>query len=309
MAPVVAVATHPGRQAGGDDRAVDARRELLRAGEQRVAVDDQRQRLDDAGVGVVLHRDREPRDGLAGHQAVGVEHQHVIVGAAPAGDEIGDVAGLAMVVLRPVAVVDPGARFELVAPCEKGPLLGDPGVGVGRVGEDEVVEMIAEPGRFDLLAHGFECRESARRRLVVDRHHHRGAGPQIVRKRRQWPGLAQQDQEAEEPAREGEGDPREVEGEEQEQDALKDRRAADRHDLVHLAGAVGGQRRRPTEHEKPGEPGRAIGIGCGEAPPVLGRPARERLDRHFQAALGRHRGRGARGREPCDLDRSQGVHR
>ena len=95
MAPVIAVMSHPGAQARGDDRAGDPGGELLQAREHRVAVDDQRQALDDAGVGVRLHRRRQTDDRFARHQAVGVEHDHVRVMAAPMGDEIGDVAGLA----------------------------------------------------------------------------------------------------------------------------------------------------------------------------------------------------------------------
>ena len=57
VAPVVAVAARPDREPGRDHRAVDPAGELLRPREQRVAVDDQRQRLDDAGVGILLHRD------------------------------------------------------------------------------------------------------------------------------------------------------------------------------------------------------------------------------------------------------------
>ena len=104
VAPVIAVTAHPGREAGRDDRPVDPRRELLHPGEQGVAVDDQRQGLDDAGVGVGLHGGGEPHDGVAAHQAVGVEHDHMLVGAAPAGHEVGDVAGLAVMVLGPVPV-------------------------------------------------------------------------------------------------------------------------------------------------------------------------------------------------------------
>ena len=43
VAPVVAVPAGPGRETGGDHRAVDMGRELLGAREQGVAVDDQRQ--------------------------------------------------------------------------------------------------------------------------------------------------------------------------------------------------------------------------------------------------------------------------
>ncbi len=61
MAPVIAVAAHPGGQARGQDRARQrARRTAAARANKRVAVDDQRQALDDAGVRVVLHRVREP---------------------------------------------------------------------------------------------------------------------------------------------------------------------------------------------------------------------------------------------------------
>ena len=56
VAPVIAVAPAPGGEAGRDDRAGDARRELLHPGEQRVAVDDQRQALNDSRIGIGLHR-------------------------------------------------------------------------------------------------------------------------------------------------------------------------------------------------------------------------------------------------------------
>ena len=53
--PVIAVLAAPGRKAGGDDRPVEARGELLDAREQGVAVQDERQGLDDAGVRIGLH--------------------------------------------------------------------------------------------------------------------------------------------------------------------------------------------------------------------------------------------------------------
>ena len=54
-------------------------------------------------------RRRQLDDGVAVHQAVGVEHQHVVVGAAPALAEVGDVAGLAAPCFPPAAVVDADA--------------------------------------------------------------------------------------------------------------------------------------------------------------------------------------------------------
>ena len=312
VAPIVAVPARPHREAGRDHRAIDLGGELLRARKQRVAVDDQRQRLDDAGVGVLLHGEGKARDAFAGHQAVGVEHQHVIVGAAPARDEIGDVAGLAVMVLRPVAVMDAGVGAEVLAPGQEGALLGDPGVRIGRIRQHEIVEMLAEPGRLDLLAHRRERREGAGGRFVVDRHHDRGARAQRRGQRRQAPRSPQERDEAEEPAREGKRDPGEVHGEQEEQEPLQHGGAADRHDLVHLVGAVGRERRRPGEDEQSCEPGRAIRVGRRKRALLGARPARQRLHRHGERALGRHGGprrKDRRRRRRCDLDRPQGVHR
>src|ERR1700722_11060778 len=90
MAPVVALMSHPAAQARGDDRAGDPGRELLQAREHRVAVDDERQTLDDSGVWVRLHRRRQAYDRFPGHQTIGVKYDHVRVMAAPMGDEICD---------------------------------------------------------------------------------------------------------------------------------------------------------------------------------------------------------------------------
>jgi hypothetical protein len=72
VAPIIAVASHPGRQARRDHGTVDTRCELLEAREEGVAVDDERQRLDDAGVGVRFHCRDEAHDALARHEAVRV---------------------------------------------------------------------------------------------------------------------------------------------------------------------------------------------------------------------------------------------
>ena len=123
------------------------RGELLQPREQRVAVDDERQRLDDAAVGIGLHRGGQAHDARAGHQAVGVEHEHVLVGAAPAGDEILDIAGLAADVALAVAVEDAAPEAQALAQGVEGALLGDPGVGLGRIRQDEEVEVPRRPVR------------------------------------------------------------------------------------------------------------------------------------------------------------------
>jgi hypothetical protein len=287
MAPVVAVAAHPGREARRNHRPRHPRRELLHACEQGVAVDDERQGLDDAGVGVGLHGGGEAHDGVAGHQAVGVEHEHVLVGAAPAGHEVGDVAGLAVVVLGPVAIKNPRLGAEPFAQGQKRALLGDPGLRVGRIRQDEIVEMRAEARCFDRLADRLQRREGPRRRLVVDRHQHGGARVQSLRQRRKPVPTHEQGQKAEQAAGEGERDPREIEGEERQQHPLEHRRAADRHHLIHLACAVSREQRRTAEDEHPRQPRRAGALGRGERTFLRLRPVQQRLHRHLEPVLGR----------------------
>ena len=110
VAPVVAVPPHPRAQTSADHRACHPGRELLEPSEHGVAVDDERLALDDAGVGIRLHRRREFDDRLAGHQTVGVEDDHMRVVATPVNDEIGDVARFAGQILAPPAVIETGVR-------------------------------------------------------------------------------------------------------------------------------------------------------------------------------------------------------
>ncbi len=185
VAPVIAVAAHPAGEAHRNDRAIDAGGELLNPREQRVAVDDQRQGLDDPAVGVGLHRGGELHDRRAGHQAVGVEHDHMRIGAAPARNEILDIAGLAARVLLAAPDRRGGRAASKAAPNgDEGALLRDPDVRIGRVGEEEPVEMLAKPGRLHVLVDGLQRREDAARRLIVDRHDDGGLLRQDVRQRR-----------------------------------------------------------------------------------------------------------------------------
>src|SRR5947209_14052342 len=149
VAPVIAVASHPAGETSAYDRSIDARRELLDARKQRVAIDDERQRLDDAGIRIGLHCGGEKHDRAAGHQAVGIEHDHVLVRSAPAGDEVSDVAGLAARVLRPVTIEDARAVRQTRPQGEEGALLRYPYIRIGRVREEEPVEMRAETGALD----------------------------------------------------------------------------------------------------------------------------------------------------------------
>ena len=93
-------------QPAGEDRRVQRGRELHRAREERAGAHHARQRLEEAEARVGLHPPDHLDDGAALHQAVGVEDQRVVVGPARAGDELGDVAGLAARVVGAPAVED-----------------------------------------------------------------------------------------------------------------------------------------------------------------------------------------------------------
>ena len=111
-------------------------------------------------------------------------------------------------------------------------------------------------------------------------------------------GACSRARKPEERAGEGDRDPGEVDREQRDQHPLEDRRAADRHDLIHLVGAVGGQQQAAAEHEEPGEPRAAASRMLQDGLALLRRrPAPQRLGRHVEVLFGRHeRLRAARGR-------------
>ena len=105
VAPVAAFRTRPPGQAGPGHATVQAGCELQGAGEYGLAVDDHRHGLDQANVRVALHRISHPDHSVAGHQAVGVKHDHAFVACAMTAHPVGDVAGLAARVIPAQAVV------------------------------------------------------------------------------------------------------------------------------------------------------------------------------------------------------------
>ena len=232
---------------------------------------------------------------MAGHQAVGVEHHHMGVGAAPAADEIADIAGLSARVLRAVPIVDPRRPAKPVAQRQIGALLGDPDVRIGRVREEKPVEIFTEARRLDILDHRLECAEDAARRLVVDRHDDGGAVLQPRRQFRRLGRAEEQPAEADDAAREGDGDPREIGQKQNEQRPFQRRDRADVDDAVHLGRAIGGEREAAAEDDQPRRPGRIGERRHAPAPPALAVEARERLHRHGEVLFGRHR-RGRVGR-------------
>ena len=263
MAPVVAVASHPRVRARADDGAGDPGGELLQAREQRVAVDDERQALDDARVGIGLHRRSQAHDRFARHQAVGVEDDHMRVMAAPMGDEVGDVAGLAAQVLPPPSVIK--ARMRQARPHgHERALLRDPDIGVGRVGEQEEVERLNLPGAFDVLENRLHRAEHARGRLVVDRHHDRRPLAEPRRRRASAP-VSEKPDKAGDAGGQRKRHPGERDDEEDDHRPFERRDRADRNNLEHLLGAIRRQGEGAAENEETGQnrrPGEARRNQC-----------------------------------------------
>jgi len=174
MAPVVRFAQLPEVQAGGEQRAVHASGELLHARIQGVHARGFRPGLDDAGVRVGLHQAHQAAQALATHNAVGVEHDHVLVLTTPATAEVVEVAALALHTATAAAVEDTAKALGFAAHVQPGLLLGHGDVGVVGVAEHEEVETVEVAAGRHRLEGRPQAREHTRHVFVADRHHQRG---------------------------------------------------------------------------------------------------------------------------------------
>ena len=192
---------------------------------------------------------------MAGHQAVGVEHHHVLVGAAPARDEIGNVAGLATRILGPVSIENARAVGQTRAQSEEGALLGNPYIGIGRVRQEEPIEMRPEARALDVLEHRLHGGEDSTGRLIVDRHDDRGARGERVGQSGCAAAVEEEPEEADESGGECDADPRKIGDKEDKQRPFERGDAADFDDLVHFMRAVDRQCQAAAEYEKSRNPG------------------------------------------------------
>ena len=118
--------------------------------------------------------------------------------------------------------------------------------------------MLAEPGRLDRFVDRLEGCVGAVRLLVVDRHDDRGSVLQSG-----WQGAAMAGAPSSRARNPSSALVNAIAIQEKltvnnaDQHPLEDGRAAHRHDLVHLVGAVGGQQQPAAEHEEPREPASA----------------------------------------------------
>ena len=115
VAPVVAVAEIPPGQARCQHRPVTGTGELMGTREQRIAIHQPWNGLDDAGVRIGLHEAREAHHRVTAHHAVGIEHQHLLIVPAPAATEFGEIASLARGVLVAAAIEEPAIGAEPAA--------------------------------------------------------------------------------------------------------------------------------------------------------------------------------------------------
>ena len=102
-------------------------------------------------------------------EAVGVEHQHGVGRGAVAHDPLGDVAGLLVRVLRPMAICRADVARAGAERLGEGDPLGRDGILAARVGQDVEGEGMRRRRALQRLQHRFGTGEDAGRVLAVDR--------------------------------------------------------------------------------------------------------------------------------------------
>src|SRR5262249_17096774 len=135
----------PPGDAACDRWTVNASGELLNTSEQRIAIHHDGWRLDEAYVGKFLHGGDEADDRVPRHQAIGIEHDHVLVATAKALHPLGNVASLATNVLRTMAI-EHACRVGPIDQRQKRGLLANPDVRIRAVAQDKELEMRELPG-------------------------------------------------------------------------------------------------------------------------------------------------------------------
>ena len=131
--------------------------------------------MQDADLRVALHELDHLYDGVAAHQAVGIQYHHVLVVAAPAPEKVRDIAALVVEVEPAPAIKQTRLGAQLLAQSLPGCLLLQPDVGITAVGEDVKIKVLQLTAGLQALVYRLEAQQAARNRFMVDRHHHRRA--------------------------------------------------------------------------------------------------------------------------------------
>ncbi len=177
VAPVVRFAELPELHAGAEQTSGDAAGELLRAG--IAACRHRRPPAPTAPMpafGCASIKRTSPSSASPAHHAVGVQHHHVAVFAAPAAAEIGDVAGLALAAAQAPAVMHAqAAGREAVSKCQPGLALGGAQRRLAAVGQHVDLGQPRAAFGDQRLGRGSQPGEDRRHVLVADRHHDGGA--------------------------------------------------------------------------------------------------------------------------------------
>ncbi len=284
MAPEGRFGAGPPVQAGAGDRAIEARRELLPARERRARIDQRRNGLDKAEAGLAIHQRGEPRHGAAAHQAVGVQHDHIIVAAAEARHPILDIARLAGMVDRPAAIIDRhragGAQAQEGGTLARLILLR-------RIAQHEEVEQVARADAVDRADHLAQPAEDRVDILVIDGQQHRRAAARQAQRPQPGRGArpaADQHQKARHGADEAERDPGEQREGQGEDGGVEQVDAIAHEGLPKLAKGQQAAEQRGQQDQGPPVPHAVRLRGDG---PLDHRRLAHRLHRHVDGRFGR----------------------
>ncbi len=173
MPPVMRLAQLPEIEPRGEQRPIDPRGELLHARVERVHAGSLGPCLDDAGAGIGFHQPHQAGQAVTAHHAVGIQHHHVAIAAAPAPAEVVDVAALALHPAPAAAIEDMAETIHIAAQLQPGLLLGHAGVGIVAVAEHEDIEVLDLARGQQRLVGRPQPGEHPRYVLVGDGHHQR----------------------------------------------------------------------------------------------------------------------------------------
>ncbi len=218
MTPETALRARPPDQSRSRYGAVEPCCELLPPAEQAGAARDCRHGLDEPDIGVSLHRMGELEHGLAAHQAVGIQHDHMGIGATEAANPFGDVAGLALGIDRTAAIIN--LHRAVAAQSRECHPFGAMHLRIGTVAQHENIERRCCAGLFQRMDHGPQATENGADILVIDRHQYCGSSGRARRLVGQQAGLrppSQQDMKTGKGATERQRDPCEQRQEQHQQ--------------------------------------------------------------------------------------------
>src|SRR6185437_3038525 len=158
VTPIIAVgALQPG-EAVDVNRPIYPGRKLLHPGEQGVAADQKRRNLDEPGPRIVVHQRNELRERAPAHQAIGIEHYHVLVQRSPVHAEVSNITTLAADVTGAISIIDASIG---VGPTQAAPsaLLICAAIGVLSIAQHEEIEVMK---RTNLAQRLFHCLDSGK---------------------------------------------------------------------------------------------------------------------------------------------------